>query len=333
MLDPAFWWIHKPPNFWLKIGAFNLAMAIVAGAFFGIAARSLLLVFIDRSASRRIAALRALKGATFLLLGGLYTLFAWPMLVWDGPARFLAAITIVLPPVVAGLRRLKGPAPGPPKLAARLLAAFLILVLLAAAMLTLLRAGFITLKADRVPLLLEITGETKRETVNFSPRDNLMFTADVTAHRVILWLPDGTPVADLWIIGDRVAFAGRAVLFSHSLNAMGFPNLYRFSSANNGAAEEASRSTYPPFFSVPIPQAGPLAVHPWWQPIQASILRAWPRAREGESPLWSMRIIGNQSPFYPLVGRDGQPVKARFLLDLTLEGLPTSRGSSPFETR
>jgi hypothetical protein len=329
MIDPAFLWVHKPPNFWLKIGAFNLAMAIIVGTFFGIAARALLVVFIDWKGGRGIGTLRAMKGAVFLLLGGLYTLFAWPMLDWDHPARFLAVITIVLPPLVAGIRRSREPAPGPPKLRARLLGGLLMLVLLATAMLTLLRAGFITLEADRVPLLLEITGEAKSETISLPPPSGVMKME--RAHRVILWMPDGRALADLWIGGDRVAFAGRAVLFSSSLNSIGFPNLYQFLTARSTTNGGGQGDSTP--FSMNMPHTGRLAVHPWWQPIQAAILRIWPRATTGGFPFWATRIVQNQSPFYPLTGKDGQPLKGRFLLDIMLDGIPTSRGSSPFETR
>jgi hypothetical protein len=329
MMGPALLWIHEPPNFWLRIGAFNLAMAIVVGAFGGIGTRALLVVYMDWTGGRGFSKMRALKGAEFLLLGALYGLFAWPMLKWDHPARILTAITILLPPIVACYRRSKGRAPSPPKLAARLLGAFLILVLLVAAMLTLLRAGFITLASDRVPLIVEITGESKSETIRTlgPPWGN----RTVTTHRVIVYLPDGTPGADLWIPGDRVAFAGRAVLFSRRLNAMGFPNLYQFLNAQGGNPQGATSGM--DLFLQPIPHTGPLAVHPWWAPIQAGILRAWPRAPEGTSPLLDVRIVENQSPFYPLLGKEGQPLKAHYLLDLTLDGIPTSRGSSPLENR
>ncbi len=318
------WQAHKPPNFWLKIGAFNLAMAIVAGAFFGIGLRVLVLAAFDWKRDRRRAVLRLAKGEVFLLLGAFYTVFAWPMLVWDHPARFLAAITILLPPLVTVIRCSKGLTAAAPKLGARLLSAFLVAVLLVAAVLTLLRAGFITLAADRVPLLLEVTGETAGRPLGTATPSALRVAA---VHHVILWLPSGAPVADLWIEGDRVSFGGRAVLFSHQLNALGFPNLYQFLTVRAAGARGGSVNE----FWASLPHTGPLAVNPLWRPIQAAILSLWPRAPEGASTLLGVRIRQNQSPYYPLTGPDGQPLKARFLLDLTLEGVPTSRGSSPLE--
>ena len=315
---------HKPPNFWLKIGAFNLALAIVAGAFLGIGLRSLVLAALEWKSDRKRAMLRAAKGDVFLLLGVFYALFAWPMLVWDLPARFLTAITILLPPLVAVVRRSEGLTSAAPKPGARLLSAFLTTVLLIAAALTLLRAGFITLAGDRVPLLLEVTGETAGTPFQRVPTPR---PGAVVAHHVILWLPSGESVADLWIDCDRVAFAGRAVLFSPSLNRLGFPNLYQFLSVS-GERDVPGISQQ---FFARLPHTGPLAIHPLWRPVQAFILRIWPRAPQASWPFWGVRIVENESPYYPLTGPDGRPLKARYLLDLTLEGVPTSRGSSPLE--
>lgn len=321
--------VHEPPNFWVRLGAFNLALAIILGALFGIALRSVLLLALDRNSSRGIAALRILKGGAFMLLGWLYALVAWPMLAWDRPARALAAITIVLPPVVAGIRHATGRDSRMPKAVSGIVSAFLMVVLLLAAMVTLLRSGFITLKSDRVPLMIEVTGETRTEPVNPAPADGAARSGQETAHRVILWLQDGTRGADAWVTGDRVALNGRAVLFSKRLNKIGVPNLYEFVNIHNGLAGSEAGS---PSFSMPFPHSGPLAIRPGWRSIQERILDTW-QATTANGSLWALRTVNNQSPYYPLAGPDGQPVAKRFLLDLTLEGTPTSRGSSPLESR
>jgi hypothetical protein len=310
MLPLAFWQVHKPPNFWLQAGAFNLSMAIIAGALFGIALRALLLAVVGGQARRATSVLLGAKGVVFLAFGAYYLRVAWPMLIWDRPARFLAAITLLLPALVAAIRRRKGWAGGPRKLGGRLLAGILMFILFVAAALTLLRAGFITLAGDRVPMMVEVTGETRGGVV----------------HHVILWLPDGAPAADLWVEGERVAFTGRAVVFSHRLNAMGFPNLYQFLSVRAAGAGSGSQE-----FSWPMPHTGPLEARSSWIPLQAAILAAWPRAPEAGPSFFGMRMFQNQSPFYPLTGKSGEPLKGRYLLDLTLEGVPTSRGSSPLE--
>ena len=275
--------------------------------------------------------LRIAMGAVFMGLGCLYTIFAWPMLVWDRPARALAAVTIVLLPVVAAVRHNMGRASRLARVVAGFVSAFLILVLLVVATVTLMRAGFITLKGDRVPLMVELTGETRTQTVSWSPPNQPPRQEQVTARRLVVWLPDGSRAADAWVYGDRVAVGGRAVLFSKRLNAVGVPNLYEFLEIHNGAGSSGANKQ-PASFSMPFPHSGHLAVHPWWHTLEARILNDWQRATEN-SPLWALQIVYNQSPYYPLVDKDGEPVKRRFLLDLTLDGTPTSRGSSPLESK
>ena len=325
------WWLHEPPNFWVRIGAFNLSLAIILGAWFGISLRSLLLLAVDRNCAAGLRALRLVKGVAFMALGGLCASVAWPMLSWDRPARALAALTIVLPAVVAGIRHARQRATKLPHADRILISSFLILVLLAASVVTLLRSGFITLKTDRVTLTLQITGETSNQTVTLSPPGEARSERLVATHHVVLWLSDGTRGADVWVPGDRVGFEGRAVLFSKRLNSIGVPNLYEFQAIRSkvpAAGKKAEESVH----SMDFPHMGPLAVRPWWSSLQAGILDDWPRANPEESVL-GIQVEKNRSPDYPLVEVDGKPVEKRFLLDLTLDGTLTSRGSSPLENR
>jgi hypothetical protein len=331
MLIPAFLWVFRRPNIWVRIGAFNLSLAIVMGAFYGIAFRSFLLLAVAKDRTAASTTGRILKGVVFLVLGTLYAVVAWPMIAWDHPARVLAAVTVVLPPLMAGIRHAKGWGLGFPKVVRTLVSSFLILVLFAAALATLLRAGFITLKADRVPLVLDVTGETRAESIPAVAGSGTAVNRRVTAHHIILWLWDGSRGPDVWVYGDRVAFVGRAILFSRPLNILGVPNLYEFREIRNGAASGGGTGNHPAF-SMPFPHPGPLAVRPWWRSIQLSILNAWQAAIDSHS-LCGIRSVENSSPYYPLVGPGGEPVRKRYLLDLTLDGIPTSRGSSPLESR
>jgi hypothetical protein len=321
---------HAPPNLWIRIGAFNLAMAVTAGALAGIGLRSLLLAWIDRASGTKPTTLRVSKGIIFLALGWYYLAVAWPMLIWDHPARIVFMLTALAPPLVAAFRYSKGGLRGAPKLARQIVTWCLTFVFFVATALTLLRAGFITLKADRVPMLLEVTGEirTSSELIGQGESQEILYQA---ARHVILLLPDGTPAADVWIPGDRVAFQGQAVIFSHALNAMGFPNLYRLERVTSERRIEIPVGSRRHLAA--LPPVGPLRVHSWWAPIQEAMLRFWPRADKDGSPFWGVRIFENQSPFYPLVNPDGTPLKKDFLLDLTLDGIPTSRFTSPLEKR
>lgn len=327
MLIPALLWFFRRPNIWVRIGAFNLSLAIVMGAFYGIAFRSFLLSAVTGERTAAATTLRILKGFVFLILGTLYAIVAWPMVMWDHPARILAAVTVVLPPLIAGIRHSKGWEFALPRSVRTLLSAFFILVLFAAALATLLRAGFITLKADRVPLILDVTGETRTESVPAPTVSGSEGERQVTVHHMILWLWDGSPGPDVWVEGDRVAFAGRAILFSRTLNVLGVPNLYEFRAIRSEAASGNGH-----VFSMPFPHTGPLVVRPWWHSIQTSILDAWLAAINNRA-LCGIRSVENSSPYYPLVGPGGEPVHKKYLLDLTLDGIPTSRGSSPLENR
>jgi hypothetical protein len=325
----AAWWVHEPPSLWMRIGGFNLVMAMALGLFFGLGLRHPLCFFCGLYRRGDGGVRSILEGGTFLALGVFYGLFAWPMLVWDRPARALAAMAIVLLPLAAILRGKKNPNSGHSGWGSRLAFSAFVVLLTATSLLTLLRTGFITLKGDRVPLLLDVTGETRLETVPTEAFGRPGDDERVTAHRVIIWLPNGEPAIDVWVYGDKVAVEGRAVLFSSRLNALAVPNLYELLSLHNGA-HEAGGATDLPFFSVPFPQTGSLAVHPWWRPFQMGILAAWRSAFMKDS-LWAILFVDNESPYYPLVGPERKPLKQTFLLDLTLDGIPTSRGSSPFE--
>ncbi len=315
----------------MRIGGFNLVIALILGLFLGLGLRSFTRWAFNPRAGADTVWRRIVVGDVFLALGAFYGLFAWPMLIWDRPARALAAAAIVLPPLAAVPRGKKNRESGTRGPGARVASSSFVVVVVAAAILTLLRTGFITLKGDRVPLLLDVTGESRPETLPGASSGGAQHPEQVTAHRVVIWLPNGEPATDVWAYGSEVAIEGRALLFSSRLNALAVPNLYELLSIHNGAREAGGPGNLP-YFTAPLPHAGSLAVHPWWRPIQSGILEAWENAF-AEDSIWAIHFVHNHSPYYPLVGPDGQPLKRRFLLDLTLSGVPTSRGSSPLERR
>jgi hypothetical protein len=153
----------------------------------------------------------------------------------------------------------------------------------------------------------------------------------VTAHRVIFWMPNGEKAADMWIKGDEVAVQGKAVHFSPAVNALGIPQLYSLVSAHNGYLRPQRQNAYPPQ-TLAFPQTGQLAIHPWWQPVQERILNFW-AGHLGSSAWYSISIADNESPYYPLVDKDGKPVRNNSLLILKTTGIATSRGSSPLEDK
>ncbi len=325
--DFAFYF-HKPPSFWLRIGGFNLVLALVLGLFLGLAMRHYAVFLFEKLRGRHGNVRDLIIADIFLIPGIFYALFAWPMLIWDRPARALAAGAIVLVPLVAVLRREKASQPLPRLGAGRgLYPAFCVLLFLTAVF-TLMRSGYIALKGDRVPLILDVTGETRVETLPQAPPGAAASPATLTTHHVIIWLPDGEAALDVWAYGDKIAMNGRALIFSHALNRLGVANLYQLLSVDNGA----KGGDGPGFFFAPFPDRGPLHVHPWWRPIEDALWRAWEGAFGQDSRL-GVRAVDNRSPDYPLVDAEGRPLKRRYLLDLTLEGVATSRGPSPLERR
>jgi hypothetical protein len=153
----------------------------------------------------------------------------------------------------------------------------------------------------------------------------------VTAHHVIFWMPNGEKAGDMWMEGDEVAVRGRAIHFSPTFNAMGIPQLYSLVSAHNGYLRPQRQNAYP-HQTIAFPQSGQLATHPWWRPVQERILDLW-AGHLGSNAWYSISMVDNESPFYPLVDKDGKPVRNNSLLVLKITGIATSRGSSPLEDK
>ena len=173
--------------------------------------------------------------------------------------------------------------------------------------------------------------ETRRETGLWTAPGGQPGAESVTAHRVIFWLPYGEKAADMWMAGDAIAVHGKAVHFSPTLNHLGIPQLYALVSAHNGYLRPQRQNANPPQ-TIAFPGTGPLAVHPWWRPIQNRMLNFW-AGHLGKTAWYSINMVDNESPFYPLVNKNGEPIRADFLLVLKTTGIATSRGSSPLEDK
>lgn len=323
---PALWLEQSPIHWWQRLVAFNLVTALVLGCLLAVSFRALALIPAEGQRGRASAVRRAGIGILFLILGALYAMIAWPMIVWNHPARILTVGTAVLVPVVSAARRKRNPG-GPFPRPRPVLGILFITVLLFLVAATLLRAGLVTLKGHRVVQLVEVTGETRPETVPV-PGDP-GGTEQVAAHHVILVLTDGSVGADVWVYGTRVAFTGRAFLVSKAFNRMDIPNLYEFLAIHNGARDSEGGGAAP-YFSVPFPDGGSLSLRSWWRGARNALLDAWVSLGK-HSGLLGLRMVYNQSPYYPLADAQGKPLKKDYLLDLMLDGVPSSRGSSPLE--
>jgi hypothetical protein len=220
------------------------------------------------------------------------------------------------------LRRRPAGVAGFPSPLAGLAQLALLLGLLLVAALTLMQAGFLALSEDRPVLLVDVTGETRMQLVRWAPPGGAAREEALTEHRVVFRTPEGPAVAEAWLYGDQVAVKGRVLRLAPLLNAAGVPNLFELQFAHNGY-RSADRHASQPHTAVPLPAIGPLAVHPWWRPLQARLLEAW-RKGAAEGSGWSVRSLTTESTYYPLVDEGGQPLRQTFRLVLTPGGLSAS---------
>lgn len=300
----------------------GLASAFVLAAFFSLAARGFVLLFIERGRGALVSLVRVLAGAAFLALGCLYAAFTAHVLVWDAGAAGVAAATGLLFLLGVGLRlAMKRPAQ-PPSLVSFLVQLVLLLSLLLLAAITLMRAGFLALSEDEAILLVDVTGETGVKAVRWAPPDRPPREERIETHRVIFRTPAGVRVAETWVYGDQVAVKGRVLRLSPLLNSAGVPNLFELQFAHNGYVTAARHDAYP-HMAVELPPTGPLAVHPWWRPLQVRLLEGWEKRTAPDSP-WAVRSVTTESTYYPLVDAAGRPVRQTFRLVLTPGGLSSS---------
>jgi hypothetical protein len=185
-----------------------------------------------------------------------------------------------------------------------------------------MRAGFLALTEDRPVLLVDVTGETTAQTLRWAPPDGAEREDRRPTHRVVFRRPDGAAVAEAWVYGDQVAVKGRVLRLSPWLNAAGVPNLFELTFAHNGYGT-AERHATEPHMAVALPPGGPLAVHPWWRPVQAWLLARWERGTDADSD-WAIRSATIESTYFPLVDAAGAPVRRVFRLVLTPGGLSAS---------
>jgi hypothetical protein len=299
----------------------SVTAAVILAALLAFAARALVLAVLDRPQPLSLAAFRILAAAGWCGLGVLYALFGAHIVVWTPEAAVVAAAitTGVLAPLAfrRGGARVRVPHP-----TAALAQICLALVLLLGAALTLMGAGFLALTVDRPVLLVEVTGETATETVRWAPPNQPVREERLRTHRVVFRDPEGAPVAEAWLYGDEVAVKGRVLRLAPILSAAGLPNLFELSFAHNGYRTLERHSSYP-HVAVPLPRLGPLAVHPWWRPIQGRLLSGWERMSPEGKP-WAIRSLTVESTYFPLVDPVGTPLRHTYRLVLTPGGLSAS---------
>ncbi|MHB8654250.1 MAG: hypothetical protein ACYDA9_10260 [Terriglobia bacterium] len=317
--------------FWIPVGVYNPLLALILALFFALSVRLFILFFMEGNRRPSSTLFRLLAGTALLVLGWFYFLFVRPQLVWDRPARAVGIIMFVGVLLWTVVRHSSGQTSKSTRVIGRLIYIVLFAVLMLSATLTLIRAGYIGLTGHRVTLVVSVTGETRNQTVSGTQPGDSPGGNSLVAHHVIIWLPTNEMAADIWIEGDEMAVHGKVIRFSRFLHGIGIPYFYALQYAHNGYLSP-ERQTANPAESIPFPGTGPLAVHPWWRPIQERLLNLW--AKLGSSGSWyAIRIADDESPYYPLVDSSGKAIHKDFLLVLRPTGIATSKASSPLEDK
>jgi hypothetical protein len=299
----------------------TLVIAAVLGALCGRSLRALFLAIVERQRGPLLIALRASAAVAFFALAVIYGLLAAAMMDWSGAALLFAGIgaAAMLLPVAIFQGFLHRPLRLSPT--SLLLRSTIVLLLLLLSTLTLMRSGFLALTTDKPILRIELTGETRPQTVRFAPPDQPMREESLRAHRILLRAvePPGEIIAETWLYGDQVAVKGRVLRLSPILNVAGIANLFELSFLHNGYFTAERHSLYP-HTAQPIKPLGPLAVHPRFRPVRDFLLSRWERRDAAKKPL-GVRAATTESTYFPLVDAQGKPLQHTFELVLTPGGL------------
>ena len=297
------------------LGAPQLALAVVVGFFFGVAARQLLfMLWVDRGRALPVSLVRLVAaglfgGAGVVVAAGLGSQWA----PGTGLALVSGAASVLIEVLILGLVRRR---PGRPPPLGWLARAVLVL-----AALVLMRAGYLALTTDQPVLLIEVTGETAEKVVRWAPPDQPLREQSLRTSRVILRTPSGQPVAEAWLYGDQVAISGRVLRLAPLLNVAGLTNLFALDFVHNGYATAERHNTLP-HQAQPLVPVGQLAVSPRWRELQERLLAQWEQ-RTPEDSRFLIRAQTTESTYFPLVEPmpGGKPVRRTYTLVLTPGGL------------
>lgn len=305
-----------------------LVIAAVLGALWGCGLRALLLLFVDAGRGPLRALGRLLACAAFAALGAGYALLTDAMLDWNSQTLLVAGGAAALMSSGVLFWRVLLHRPVRTTLVGALFRATLLLTILLLATLTLMRSGFLALTTDRPILRIDVTGETRPQTVRWAAPDQPMQEQSLLAHRILLRSPEksGSIVAESWLYGDQVAIKGRVLRLSPLLNVAGVPNLFELQFLHNGYFTAERHNTLP-HHAQKLEPLGPLAVHPRWRPLRDRLYARWEHGTESNKTdpksdsRWAIRAATTESTYFPLVDDKGQPIQHTYELVLTPGGL------------
>jgi hypothetical protein len=183
----------------------------------------------------------------------------------------------------------------------------LVLLLAVLSALALLPAGFLRAPAGDVLVVVDLTGESRREIVRWTPSRLPPREEGFRAERLRLLRADGLPMGGAWIYGGSVTLGGEAFRL-HTRDGHG-AWLARFDTAANDAPRGDGRARlYPPQQAAVEPLAG-TTLPGWWYERQ---------------PAW-LEVLGFDrsaltSPWLPLLDAQGLPLVTAHRLVIREDG-------------
>ncbi|HSE39253.1 MAG TPA: hypothetical protein VLH08_00690 [Acidobacteriota bacterium] len=196
-----------------------------------------------------------------------------------------------------------------------LLKLLVVLIILIAALLSVMLSGFQSLTEDRPVLKIVMTGNEKQEFVEWQPPNSTPRKENLTSYEVQFTTADGKPVTDLYIYGDQVAAKARILRFKPILNAIGIPNVCKIEYVHNSYSTAERFNTYPH-------KAWEIRTsHPWVEPHQEKFWNYWGKYYRQETTDAWVKSATLESTYFPLIRPDGSSFKGAYFLTVTSGGL------------
>lgn len=281
----------------------DAAVAVLLLALPAFALRCLLRVALDRGSSAWTVVSRVAAGLLGLGAGVALAPLGWAALAHTRKEAVAAGLGFALVLLSAALPSVRERAPA----AAGLLPLALVLLLSGLSGMVLLKAGFLRAAAGAPLVLVEVSGESRREIVRWAPLGLPPREEGLRAERLLLLRADGVPMGEAWIYGRTATLGGEA--FRLRTLAGDGAWLGRFDTASNDAPIGDGRARLYPPQKVPVDPLARATLPAWWRERQ----RAWLRALGLERKALA-------SPALPLVDVQGLPLRTTHRLVIREDG-------------
>jgi hypothetical protein len=277
-----------------------------------LAIRSLLNIF----ARNKPALIRLLDFLFFLFFAacsGVMFAILKTQIISNASIAIVSFVILMIPVGILSLhhsRRLYIPHPG-----LFIFKLLIVLVILIAALFSVMLSGFQSLTEDRPVLKVVMTGNQKQEFIEWQPPNSTQRKENLILYEVQCTTVEGEHVADLYIYGDQVSAKARVLRFKPVLNVIGIRNVCKIEYVHN------SYSTAERFNAYPHKAWEIRTTHPWVEPYQEKFWNYWGKYyRQEDTNAW-VKSATLESTYFPLVRPDGSPFKGAYFLTVTSGGL------------